>query len=94
MNMAHNLQGDVREIYVSDSSIKNSKNVLIVYESGHLELKWCCENVVERQVCPMFVKVGRGMKLEYGEPNLFQIRQMLPFQNEQGELEPCWEKIM
>ena len=92
--MAHILQGEVREIYVSDSSIKNSKNVLLVYENGDLDLKWCCENVVERQVNPMLVKVGRSMKLEYGEPNLFQVKQMLPFQNEQGQLEPCWEKIM
>ena len=92
--MAQNLQGDVREIYVSDSSIKGSKNVLIIYDKGDLELKWCCENVVETQICPQFVKIGRAMKLEYGEPNLFQIRQTLPFQNEQGQLEPCWEKIM
>ena len=92
--MAHILQGEVKEIYVSDSSIKDSKNVLLVYENGELDLKWCCANVVERQVNPILVKVGRSMKLEYGEPNLFQVRQMIPFQNEQGQLEPCWEKIM
>ena len=92
--MAHILQGDVREIYVSDSSIKGSKNVLFVYESGELELKWCCENVVEQQLSPSFVRVGKCLKLEYGEPNLFQIRQIIPFQDENGKLEPCWEKIM
>ena len=92
--MAHVLQGDVREIYVSNSSIKGSKNVLFVYESGDLELKWCCENVVEKQLCPSLVKENNKVRLEYGEPNLFQIRQTLPFQNEQGQLEPCWEKIM
>ena len=94
MIMAHNLQGNVKEIYVSDSSIKGSKNVLFVYESGDLELKWCCENVVERQLCPSLVKDGKRLKLEYGEPNLFQIRQVIPFQDENGKLEPCWEKIM
>jgi hypothetical protein len=94
MDMAHILQKDVREIYVSDSSIKGSKNVLFVYEGGDLELKWCCQNVVEKQLCPSLVRVGKCLKLEYGEPNLFQIRQIIPFQDENGKLEPCWEKIM
>ena len=92
--MAHILQKDVREIYVSDSSIKGSKNVLFVYEGGDLELKWCCQNVVEKQLCPSLVRVGKCLKLEYGEPNLFQIRQIIPFQDENGKLEPGWEKIM
>ena len=92
--MAHVLQGDVREIYVSNSSIKGSKNVLFVYESGDLELKWCCENVVEKQSCPLLVKENNKVRLEYGEPNLFHIRQVIPFQDENGKLEPCWEKIM
>jgi hypothetical protein len=94
MDMAYILQKDVREIYVSDSSIKGSKNVLFVYEGGDLELKWCCQNVVEKQLCPSLVRVGKCLKLEYGEPNLFQIRQIIPFQDENGKLEPCWEKIM
>lgn len=94
--MAHILQDDdkVTEMYLSDSSIKGSKNLLMVHKSGSLELKWCCENIAETQINPILVKVGRKMLLEYGEPNLFNIRQRIPFQDEQGNLEKIWEKVM
>ena len=39
-------------------------------------------------------KVGRKMFLEYGEPNLFMIRERMPFQDEMGNLEKVWEKVM
>jgi hypothetical protein len=84
----------VNEIYVSDSDVVDSKNILLVYDDGHLELKWCYEDYVEKQENPSLVKVGRSMKLEYGEANLFGTRQMLPFQDEQGKLEKMWEKIL
>ena len=94
--MAHVLQDDnmVTEIYVSDSTIKDSKNLLMVHKDGTLEMKWCMGDIVEKQINPVFVKVGRKMLLEYGEPNLFMIRQRLPFQDEMGNLEKVWEKVM
>lgn len=95
--VAHILQDDdkVTEIYVCDGSIRESQNVLFVYKSGKLEMKWCCgTNVTETQVNPTLEKVGKRMLLEYGEPNLFQIRQRLPFQDEQGNLDKIWTKIM
>jgi hypothetical protein len=32
--------------------------------------------------------------LEFGEPNLFSIRQRMTFQDEQGNLDERWEKVM
>jgi hypothetical protein len=49
--------------------------------------------VSEAQVNPIMVKVRNKMMLEYGEPNLFQIRRRIPFTDENGKLEPKWTKI-
>ena len=94
--MAHILQDDnmVTEIYVSDSTIKDSKNLLMVHKDGTLEMEWCMGDIVEKQINPVLVKVGRKMLLEYGEPNLFMIRQRILFQDEMGNLEKAWEKVM
>ena len=93
--MARNLQDNcVTEIYVSDGSVNDSKNVLFVYKDGSLGMKWCMGEYVEEQANPTLVKVGRKMFLEYGEPNLFMIRERMPFQDEMGNLEKVWEKVM
>ena len=93
--MAHILQDNsVTEMYISDSTIKDSKNLLLVHKDGTLELKWCLGETIEVQANPTLVKVGRKMRLEYGEPNLFGIRQIIPFQDENGNLEKVWEKVM
>ena len=94
--MAHVLQDNdmVTEMYVTNGNIVGSKNLLIVHKNGDLELKWCYEDIVEKQVNPCLVKIGRRMLLEYGEPNLFNIRQRIAFQDEQGNLEKAWERIM
>jgi len=42
----------------------------------------------------VLLKVGNRMMVEYGEPNLFQIRQRLPFQDELGKLDTLWEKLL
>ncbi len=94
--MAHILQKDskVNEIYMTDGEMNNSKYLLFVYDNGDLVMKWCYEDIVEIQINPILTKIGRRMLLEYGEPNLFSIRQRLPFQDEQGNLDEIWEKVM
>ena len=94
--MAHVLQDNftVTEMYISDGNIPESKNLLMVHKDGKLELKWCCGDYIQDEYQPTLSKVGRRMLLEYGEPNLFGIRQKLPFQDEQGNLDSSWERIM
>ena len=97
--MAHVLQDDnkVTELYLCNDDrggIKGSKYLLYIKENGSIELKWCYEDITETQINPMLVKVSRGMRVEYGEPNLFMQRQMLPFQDENGNLNEIWEKII
>jgi len=95
--LAHNLQinGKVTEIYLANAEIPNSKYLLFVYDNGSLKLEWCSGNdIVEIQENPTLSKIGKRMLLEYGEANLFNIRQKLPFQDEQGNLDEMWEKVM
>ena len=94
--MAHILQNDdmATEIYLCDGEIADSKFLLIVRADGRLELKWCYGDFIETQINPLFVKIGKKMMLEYGEPNLFMQRQKLTFQGEDGKLDEIWEKVM
>lgn len=94
--MAYILQKDskVKEIYLADGNVVSSKLLLLIYENGDIVLKWCYEDLVEVQVNPTLSKVGKRMILEYGEPNIFNLRQKMPFQDEQGNLEDIWEKVM
>lgn len=94
--MAHVLQDNfmVTEMYLSDGNIPQSKNLLMIYKDGTLEMKWCCGDYIRKESNPTLTKVGRRMILEYGDPNLFGIRPTLPFQDEQGQLDKIWEKLM
>ena len=94
--MAYILQKDskVKEIYLADADMANAKYLLFVYDNGSLVMKWCYEDIVEIQANPTLTKVGRKMILEFGEPNLFSIRQRMAFQDEQGNLDERWEKVM
>ena len=87
-------KGKVTEIYLANGNIPNSKFLLIIYEDGTLKLEWCYENTVEIQKSPTLVKISRGTLLEYGEPNLLNIRQRLRLKDEQGNLDSMWEKVM
>jgi hypothetical protein len=84
----------VKEIYMTSGEVDKSKLLLFVYNDGKLKLEWCWEHVVEIQDNPTLTKIGRKMILEYGEPNIFNQREKIQFQNEQGELESNWEKIL
>lgn len=79
-------------MYLCDGEIVGSKYILFVYDN-ELDLKWYYYEISEKQVNPIFIKSGNSMVLEYGEPNLFQVRQKIPFVNENGELEKKWIKI-
>jgi hypothetical protein len=94
--LAHILQskGRAKEIYLADAEIKDSKYILLVFEDGSIKLEWCYEDLIEIQVNPVLTKLGRRMILEFGEPNLFNLRERKPFQDEQGNLDSMWEKIM
>ena len=94
--MAQILQQDskVKEIYLTHAEIKDSKYLLFVYDNGSIVLKWCYEDIVEIQPNPILEKVGKKMILEYGEPNLFFFFYSLPFQDEQGNLDERWEKVI
>jgi hypothetical protein len=96
ITLAHNLYNGskVKEIYLTDGEIPNSKYILMIHEDGYLVMKWCYEDLTELQPNPILVKVGRRMILEYGEPNLFNIKQRIGFQDEQGKLEERWEKVL
>ena len=84
----------VKEIYLANGEVVGSKLLLLIYENGDIVLKWCYEDLVEVQANPTLTKVGRRMILEYGEPNIFNLRQRMTFQDEQGNLDERWEKIM
>ena len=84
----------VKEMYLADGEVIDSKLLLLIYENGDIVLKWCYDDIIEVQANPTLNKVGRRMLLEYGEPNLFNIRQRMTFQDEQGNLDEKWEKII
>ena len=94
--MAYILQKDskVKEIYLANGEVVGSKLLLLIYENGDIVLKWCYEDLVEVQANPTLTKVGRRMILEYGEPNIFNLRQRMTFQDEQGNLDERWEKVL
>ena len=94
--MAHVLEEDntVTEMYLSNGNIQDSKNLLMVHKDGTIELEWCLGDTIQVEENPILVKIGRRMVLEYGTPNLFGVREMMPFQDEQGNLESRWERIM
>lgn len=94
--MAHILQKEnkAKEIYLTDAEPSGAKYLLIIYEDGSLKMEWCYEDIIEIQANPILSKIGKRMLLEFGEENLFGIRQKKAFQDEMGNLESIWEKIM
>ena len=80
-------------MYLCDGEIVGSKYLLTVADDGFLKLKWYYDGISKAQTNPIMVKVRNKMMVEYGEPNVFQIRRKLPFTDENGKLEPKWTKI-
>lgn len=85
--------GKPLEVYLTQGNITDSKYVLMVMEDGTLMLIWYynASRVVEND--PTMVKRGNTTYIEYGAPNLFGTRPMIPFMVKDGELDVRWEKI-
>ena len=85
---------DVKELYVSEGNVVGSTFVLMVLEDGTINLTWYMGNKSVKENNPIISKRYDGsMKVEYGEENLFGVRQVLCFVDSSGKLEDRWERI-
>ena len=84
----------VKELYVSEGNVVGSTFVLMVLEDGTINLTWYMGNKSVKENNPIISKRYDGsMKVEYGEENLFGVRQVLCFADSSGKLEDRWERI-
>lgn len=84
----------VKEIYLSDALTQDSKHLLIIYEDNTIVMKWCCGSVVEAKERPTLTVIDKKTFIEYGQGNLFGVREKKPFKDEQGNLDEIWTKII
>ena len=84
----------VKELYVSDGNVVDSTYVFMILEDGTPSLTWYMGNQKVEEDNPTISKRYDGsMKIEYGEPNLFGVRQVLCFIDSSGQLEKRWDRI-
>ena len=84
----------VKELYVSESNVVGSTYVLMILEDGTPRLTWYMGNQKVEEDNPTISKRYDGsMKIEYGEENLFGVRQVLCFIDSSGQLEKRWDRI-
>ena len=84
----------VRELYVSEGNVVGSTYVLMILEDGTPSLTWYMGNQKVEEDNPTISKRYDGsMKIEYGEENLFGVRQVLCFIDSSGQLEERWDRI-
>ena len=84
----------VKELYVSDGNVVDSTYVFMILEDGTFSLTWYMGNQKVEEDNPTISKRYDGsMKIEYGEENLFGVRQVLCFIDPRGELEERWDRI-
>ena len=84
----------IKELYVSEGNVVGSTFVLMVLEDGTINLTWYMGNKSVKENNPIISKRYDGsMKVEYGEENLFGVRQVLCFVDSSGKLEDRWERI-
>ena len=84
----------VKELYVSDGNVVDSTYVFMILEDGTPSLTWYMGNQKVEEDNPTISKRYDGsMKLEYGEENLFGVRQVLCFIDSSGQLEKRWDRI-
>ena len=84
----------VKELYVSDGNVVGSTYVLMILEDGTPSLIWYMGNQKVEEDNPTISKRYDGsMKIEYGEENLFGVRQVLCFIDSSGQLEERWDRI-
>lgn len=82
-------------MYISEGNIPNSKYVLSLLGDGSLRLKWYSENTTMVEKEPIMVKrsVADETVIEFGDENLFGIRQTIPFMTKDGKLDGRWSRI-
>ena len=84
----------VKELYVSDGNVVDSTYVFMILEDGTPSLTWYIGNQKVEEDNPTISKRYDGsMKIEYGEENLFGVRQVLCFIDSSGQLEKRWDRI-
>ena len=84
----------VKELYVSDGNVVDSTYVFMILEDGTPSLTWYMGNQKVEEYNPTISKRYDGsMKIEYGEENLFGVRQVLCFIDSSGQLEERWDRI-
>ena len=84
----------VRELYVSEGNVVGSTFVLMILEDGTPNLTWYMGDKKVEEENPIISKRYDGsMKIEYGEENLFGVRQVLCFIDSSGKLEERWNRI-
>jgi len=84
----------VRELYVSEGNVVGSTFVLMILEDGTPNLTWYMDHKKVEEEHPIIPKRYDGsMKIEYGEQNLFGVRQVLCFIDSRGKLEERWDRI-
>ena len=84
----------VKELYVSEGNVVDSTYVFMILEDGTPSLTWYIGNQKVEEDNPTISKRYDGsMKIEYGEENLFGVRQVLCFIDSSGQLEKRWDRI-
>ena len=84
----------VKELYVFEGNVVGSTYVLMILEDGTPSLTWYMGNQKVEEDNPTISKRYDGsMKREYGEENLFGVRQVLCFIDSSGKLEERWDRI-
>ena len=84
----------VKELYVSDGNVVDSTYVFMILEDGTPSLTWYMGNQKVEEDNPTISKRYDGsMKIEYGEENIFGVRQVLCFIDSSGQLEKRWDRI-
>ena len=84
----------VKELYVSEGNVVVSTYVFMILEDGTPSLIWYMGNQKVEEDNPTISKRYDGsMKIEYGEENLFGVRQVLCFIDSSGQLEERWDRI-
>ena len=84
----------VKEIYVCDGNITNSKEVLMIDDNGNPSLTFYLGETKIPEYRPVLIKFLNGVRIEYGVPNCMGIRPCMPLIDyETGELHKRWERI-
>ena len=84
----------VKEIYVRDGILENTKYVLMIDDEGKPSLTFYINSVKIEQYKPILIKFMRGIRIEYGVENDEGVRtHMQLIDYDTGELHEKWEKI-